>query len=292
MALEDIIKSISDEAERGQFTALLDKYAPVKEYLTLGDQVKPVFDKLTAAGLPAVAEIGRAADWAEYRDKHWLGERKMWDSQAAAVDEAEALKTKVTELESRVSTGAEMTIDEIKAQLAADGYVKKTDLASVIDGKTLEGAMQLQAKRFEEVNATLESKQFEHYEKYKTALPRAEIYALMEKTGERDVLKAYAEVVKPLEHKAEIDRLNAESSKKFEEGKQKGIEEAQARVNAQKFPVDGGGSARHGAGHFMNKVFGKRQAATAQGGGKLGTGSSAQAGFADYTAKKMGNAAV
>jgi hypothetical protein len=290
VAFEDILKQISDETERAQFGALAEKYGPVKEYMTLGEQVKPVFERLTAAGLPAAAEIARAADWAEYRDKHWLGDRKMWDSQAAAVDEAETLKARVAELEGKV--GTEMTAEDIKALLAAEGVVRKTDLAGVIDGKGLQGAMQLQAKRFEEVNSLLESKQFEHYEKFKQPLPRAEIYAYMEKAGERDVLKAYAEVIKPLEHSAEVARLKAENAAAKEAGKQEGIAEAQARVNAQRMPVDGGSGTRTGAGHFMSRIFSKRQTAQTAGNGKLGTGSSAAAGFADYQKAKMGQAAV
>lgn len=290
MALEDILKAISDETERAQFGTLIDKYAPVKDFLTLGEQVKPVFDKLTAAGLPAAAEIARAGDWAEYRDKHWLNDRKMWDSAAAAADEAAQYKARVAELEAKV--GTDMTADQIKAFLENEGFVKKGDLTGVIDGKALQGAMQLQAKRFEEVNSTLESKQFEHYDKFKQPLPRAEIYSYMEKTGERDVLKAYAEVIKPLEHKAEVDRLKAEADKKFQEGVQKGIEDAQAKINGQRMPVDGGGSARPGAGHFMSRIFAKRSTAQQQGGGKLGTGASAAAGYADYQKVKMGGAAV
>lgn len=290
MALEDIIKSIADDTERAQFGALIEKYAPVKEYLTLGEQVKPVFDELTAAGLPAAAEIARAAQWPKYREENWDSGRKMWKAQAVAVDEAAALRTKVSDLEGKV--GTEMTAEDIKALLSSEGVLRKTDLTNVIDGPALKGALQLQAHRFEEVNSILEGKAYEHHEKFKSPMPRAEIYAYMEKFGERDVLKAYAEVVKPLEHMAEVAKLKADALAAKEAGKQEGIAEAQARVNAQRMPVDGGQGQQRGAGHFMNRIFGKRQQAQQVGGGKLGTGSSAAAGFADYQKAKMGGAAV
>jgi hypothetical protein len=291
MALEDIIKSIGDEAERGQFTALLDKYGSVKATLELGDQVKPAFDKLTGMGLPAAAELARIPEWVKYRQDHWVKERNMWDTQVAAVDEAATLRARVVELEA--TTGGDVTIEQLKAEVEKLGYVKKDDLTTnlkLVDGKTLLDSMNAQGKRFEEIYSALTPLTVGHTQKYGEPIPIGEVMEHMNKSGERDPLKAYQAVIAPRDTNLKIKQLEADGVKKFEEGKQKGIEEAQARVNAQRMPVDGGGSQKRP--HFMQRIFAKRETAQAQSNGRLGSGSAAQAGFADYTKKAMGGASV
>ena len=69
------------------------------------------------------------------------------------------------------------------------------------------------------------------------------------------------------------------------------VEEAQAKINGQRMPVDGGGGQRTGS-HFMNRIFKRREAAANSQNQRLGSGVAAQQGFADYQKRQMGSGSV
>jgi hypothetical protein len=294
MALQDLIAAIGDKGEREQLATLMEKYAPVKAALERGDAVGTAFEQVQALGLNPAVEMAALPEWVNYRAKHWNPTAQKWDFMEALEQDRNGLRARVQALEAE--RGTEMTGEEVKAlanQLFEDRLkaLREDPENPLIDKKILVGSMGLQAGRFEEVDAALETKSFEHYDKFKQPLPKREIYDYMKRTGERDVLKAYGEVIKPLEHQAEIARLKADADKRFEEGKAKGVEEAQAKINGQRMPVDGGGGARSGS-HFMNRVFKRREAAANPGNQRLGSGTAASEGFAEYQKKLMGAGSV
>lgn len=295
MALEDLLKTINDEGERTQLQGLLEKYAPVKDAVVRGDAVAPVYARMQTMGLDFSAELNHLPEWVDYRAKHWISDANApgggyWDREGDAIRERDRLQARVQELETRGES--DMTQEEIDARIDARLKVQSEDpKTGLVTKDVLLGSMNAQAQRFQELYRTLTPMATEHVKRYGEPIPIGEVLDYIEKHGERDPVKAYEAVCAPRNTKLEIETLKAESQKKFEEGKQAGIKEAQDRVNGQRMPVDGGGSQRSGGSHFMSKIF-KRREAHASTDARLGTGAAAQAGFADYQKKQMGAGAV
>lgn len=295
MALEDLINSINDEGERGQLKSLLGKYGNVKTALEVGEQAAPVFEKVRALNVDPAKELALLPSWVDWRNKETDPATGKLKAVIAAESERDVLKGRVAELEAKGET--EMTTEEVKA--LADARFDERMKAMVEDPSNplirkdvLLGSMNSQAQRFQEIYAALTPEAVSHSQKYGEPLPVQEVLDYIEKHGERDPKKAYQAILEPRDTKLKIAQLEADAQKKFEEGKLKGIEEAQAKVNGQRMPVDGGGNQGTRGNHFMNKIFKRREASASAGNTRLGSGSAAQAGMADYQKKLMGSGSV
>lgn len=294
MALEDILRTINDETERQQLSGLLEKYSPVKTALERGDAVAATFEALRSTGHDPVKELALTPAWVKFRADHWDPVKNKWDTVIAAESQAEALKVRVAELEAE--RGTEMTGEEVKA-LANQMFEER--MASLrndpenplVDKKVLLHSMNAQGQRFEEIYAALTPFAVEHTQKYNEPLPLKETLDYMNRTGERDPKKAYEAILAPRNQRLEVEKLKADVVAAEARGKAAGIEEAQARLNAQRHPVDGGGGQRAGSG-FMSRIFKKRAERADAGSQRLGSGFATAAGMADHQKRLMGSGTV
>lgn len=294
MALEDILRTINDEAERQSVTTVLDKYSPVKAALERGDALADTFNEMAALGADPVVEAKELPAWIKWRRENLDLKTMKLKPVIALESERDVLKARIAELEAE--RGTEMTGEEVKA-LANQMFEDKMKAARedpnnpLVDKTLLLGSMNAQAKRFQEIYAALTPEAVSHAQKYGEPLPVQEVLDYIEKTGERDPKKAYAAVLAPRDTNLKIKQLEADKAAEFEKGKQKGIEEAQAKLNGQRHPVDGGGSQRAGSG-FMNRIFKKRAERADAGSQRLGSGFATAAGMADHQKRLMGSGTV
>lgn len=107
---DDILKTtVTDEADRSSLSALAAKYPNL---------IKAVDDTDLAA-----------TGWETWKNENWDATQRKTKAQVEAEERVRAL-------EAAGSFGAEMTFEEIKANLAKEGYVAKADLAAAIADPT------------------------------------------------------------------------------------------------------------------------------------------------------------
>jgi len=304
MSFESILASISDEDLRGQLSTVAEKHPQVRQYVELGERFAPIQTRFgtrwdeTIGKLEAVdpgngaEDLMRFPEWVEYHNRNWDPVRRMYKQQAAAVDENELLLTRVRELEAKGS--AEMTLEEIKASLVADGYVKKDDPAftNAINKDQLLGALNQQATRFEQIYKSTLPLAVEHHKTFGEAIPINKIMEEMAANPNLTAEKAYDIVVAPKRRELELANHKAEVEAAEKRGEAKGATDALARINQPGMPVSSGGTGASGS-HFMNRIMHKRaEAAKAATGGRLGDGTAAREGFGKYLQKQGSSGSV
>jgi len=291
MAFEDLLTNIADEAERTQLAAIVAKYPKVKEYVELGQDVEPAFQKLDTLGVKdKKAELLRTPEWVEWRVKNTDPATGRHLGEAAAIARATTLEADLNEL--RAKGVDNMTTEELDAYIASKGVVTKADLDSLkgdlVTKNTLSGTLDAQARRFQEVYTKLSPRQQEYRSRYGKEMPIEAVFSHMErqkvwneKTQTFDmptIEQAYEAVVAPAEREMEKVLTAKQIEEAEARGIAKGIEQASMSRAGQGMPV-GGGGAHRGIGGFMQRIMQKRDAAKGDGQIRLGDGQTAREGF-------------
>lgn len=130
----DLLKRlVADETDAESFRLLTEKYPGL---------VTEVDQAVEQAGLRQ-AEFSRKmndfqkaeeelASWRAWRQNNWVDDKKMTKTEADLTEKLAATAAALEQFKSQNGTGGtDMTFDEIKNQLAGEGYVKKGDLATL-----------------------------------------------------------------------------------------------------------------------------------------------------------------
>lgn len=150
---DDIIvkTAVTDEADRTALLALTEKNPALKNLIDKRSQ--------------------DAEAWEEWKRNNWNEDLKMTNETAAAVRDAEAAKLRVAALEA-AGMGGDMKFEDIEKELAAKGYIRKDDLASVADPTIVNRVNQSAAgiERFYTATSTLPVEYFQEFGKVNPAL--------------------------------------------------------------------------------------------------------------------------
>ena len=302
MSFDTILAAIADDAEREQIKTLATKYPAIKQYVELGETAKPVIDKISAMGdtFKPLDELARLPEWVNWREKqHPAEQQRLRDAEAARValaNEKQALSARIAELES--GGEVEMTFEEIKAKLAADGLLAdKAALDGRVTKDELNQALNSFGVRQQTVFAELDPMAIDHSKKYGEAFPYSEVFAYMQSNQRYDPAtkqlvmpsskEAYEVIVAPKVRQLEKDANEAAVKAAREEGIAAGKQEAMQSVSGRAIPVAGEG--QRAGSRFMNRVFERRDADTTRP-SRLGDGTATRSGVADHMKKQMAGA--
>lgn len=293
--LEDLIKQIEDETDRAQVAGLATKYSFLKEHVEAGEIAGPVMERLRAMpGVDPSKELAEVSDWVKWRQNDWNSNKPVFNAAAKAAHLE--LTARIAELEGKGET--EMNLDEVKAALVADGYMKKDDLKGVITQQDLQSALFAQGKAQQKMFASLTPMSVKHFNEFKEEIPYDKIFAYMEENQRFDTATktlvypdpkdAYAAIVAPRVSELKAAEIKAQIEAAKAEGIKEGRLAASQAVTGQGMPVDSTG----GKGTpFMQRIHERRAEMAASGGsGRLGSGAAAAEGLAAYQRKQMGAA--
>lgn len=299
MAFEDLLTQIQDEAERGQLAALAAKYPNLKTLAEVGEKFTPIVQQLSQReGVNADAEIAALPKWIDWRANNWDPTANATKQQLAERERAEALQTRVQELEAKGQT--EMTYEEIAAKLESEGKILKKD--DIVTKAELLADRNAQARHFQQIYAKLTPKAIEYREKFGQDLPYDAVFEYMEKNPKFDPAtkqfvmpepeEAYKVIVSPKERELEVAKLKQEAADAETRGIEKGRQAAMQSVEGRGVPVASGGGQRANTS-FMQKIFGKRAERQGTGAtGRLGDGTAAREMLAEHQRAAMSGGQV
>ena len=286
MAFEDILATIQDAEERGQFEALVGKYPTLKQYAEIGERVAPVIEKMPQ-GVDAYAEIERTPGWLKWRTEDWPAVQ----AQKLQVErERDEFKAKLTELQNKGEFG-EMTFEEIQAKLAENGVLTKKDLeaSGYMSRKDVEATLNQgflhQQKVFAEINPLAQ----EYQMKFGKPMDVQKVFDWMTNNQRFDIKQqalvmpsvkdAYEAVIAPDVRAEEAKQIDAKLAAAREEGIKEGRQAAVQSLEGRGVPVAGQGKSMFS--RFYNRVM-DRRSQNPDNSGKLGSGQASRDGYNDY----------
>lgn len=212
---EEILKTaVTDDKDREALAALAVKYPAL---------------------ISAVDETDTAlSNWERWKDQNW-------DKAAGKTRQQIDAEQRVSALEAVQNFGADMTFDEIKANLVKEGYVVKTDLVNALkDGKdplneTVRGMVNGSAAGIEffwRQAGTLPVEYFNEFGKVDPQLNNKLLDAYAKAPSGTDPRTIYDQIVAP---EREVRRVAAETERtaKFEAEKVQIAKDTETRVRAE-----------------------------------------------------------
>ena len=308
MAFADILQSISEETDRATLDAMARKYPSLKKFAESGEALEGLRPRLKALGgdqadyennlaLP----VKELEEWRAFKNGSWKDHLTEKDRLKAALETAQAT---ITTLNERSET--DMTPEEIKevvrATLKEANVVTSPEMEARItkslapEGdvyKFVNGGLNGQAKRFEQVYSALTPKVVEHAKKFGGEIldPKAVFDHMTEMAKNRNVpigsidpLEAYNDYVAPRVAESDKAATAAAIADAEKRGEQKGRTEAM-KTSGRAQPVDGSGN-QGPQGALMRRWEAKREANKDQPlNRKLGSGAATRAGVDEYREK-------
>lgn len=286
-SFEDVLNSLTDEADKTAFTELSGKYPTMKEgWLRQSDYSKKL-DALRSTELEYKEYKGKAEEY-ENKFKEVSTQVDQWNSWVEANWDKEAdipkmekfWKEKAEELESKI--GTDMTFDDVGKFITDKGLVSKTDLDSVLTSKADEINKNFQGSAY--FAAVIAEKQGDHITEFHKPLKVREFVSKFNEYGTNDIDAAYEKYVaedrkviadKALETK--LDQVRKDERAKAEQ------EFAEKKFN-QGLPVD---QAEAGLGHLESKIRNLRDPDALEK-ATLGSGTIAQLAASEYRKEKLG----
>lgn len=280
MAFQDILNSIQEQTDRDQLNALATKYASLREYAELGEQVAPLRERVKGYKDGFNGVVDTVERWNTWRTNNWDGEANMTHEERRAKALIAERDQRIADLEARQE--AEMTGEELDARIAQ--RIKEAQLATQADlearfvkavardkgdgkpGEIYDLVDQTQrgmGARFQEVFEKMTPKMHQHARDFDgEILNPKEVFDHMVKTGQTDPDKAYQEMVAP----RLAEKKEAAHKKEVEDAKKSGVEEGRRQAMQSSagrgIPVDGSGGRKMGP---MEKRKMERFAAKADG---------------------------
>jgi len=293
MAFEDIVKSITDEADRTSVAALAVKYPVLKDFAEMGEKAKaarPFVDQIAKMynrqdlDLPEVAKL--AAGWENWKQTEWDAESKMTVGEKRAKAALDEVNAQLTELQGRGET--EMTIEEVNQHVAKilseQGVVTREELKKVLpldtffdkDGKSIVAtkadvmdAHNRLAGRFSEVYGELTPEFASHYQDFKEPIDFKKVEAVMIEYAKNNggrmmgAKAAYREAYRDKFETREKEQRQAEITAAEARGEEKARKSFQQSSSGHAIPVD----SRGGLGHMgpIQKRYVSKQVPAADG---------------------------
>jgi len=267
MDFDSLLEKIEDEERRRNFEAILSEEQGLAEELKGGLLRQEEFSRKmneVSAQAKEAEELQRRfeslaqeyqqtkeklEEWNQWYEEAWDTERRTTKAHARAMDELEAARQKIAELETMVEAGDEMTLEDLNKRfnelIQQYGVLTRKELeeGKFVTDEKLRQALGYWGLSAEEVLADLETTADRHKDEFGEILDRSKLLQFA-REKKLPLNQAYEEFVKDQREAAQKKREEErakEIEEKLKEARRKGEEEARKKLamgDGGTIPVD------------------------------------------------------